>query len=534
MDVTLRIRSRAVLPLVTLLAVGCSSGGNFSKRASEARQGTFTYAMAVAPTTLDPALVQDVETSDLLLNIYEGLVAYDENNRIVGALAEKWEVSEDGKTYTFQLRPGAKFQNGRQVTAEDVKWTLERNLAKDFNSPTAINYLSDILGATDLNEGKAKELAGVKVKGEGTVVITIDKPRPYFLGKLAYPCAHVLAKEVAGTKPINDLAHSGGTGPFKLADYQVDQALHLEAFADYHGGAPQVATIMRPIIQDAATRLNKYRGGELDLLTVQRQEIPAVTSDGELKSQVTYQPRPMVFYVGLCQTAYPPFKDRRVRAALAHAIDRKRITEELLGGMPLANGLLPHFVMGYREEVQGLSYDPKKAKALLAEAGFPNGEGLPPLRLIYRVQTPDSQAIAEAIATSVRQSTGWNLRPTSLEWTAMLQGRNKRQLEAYLLSWYGDYLDPQNFLSFLFQSDSPQNRDGYSNAEFDRLSRQADVSQDEKARLDLYAKAEDVLIQDVARIPIYYGRDAVLISPKVKGIRSNLFGNLAHAKVTLE
>jgi ABC-type transport system substrate-binding protein len=191
-------------------------------------------------------------------------------------------------------------------------------------------------------------------------------------------------------------------------------------------------------------------------------------------------------------------------------------------------------VVGYREEFAGIPYDPARAKQLLAEAGFPGGKGLPPLRIVYKSQTPDSQAIAESIATTLRQATGWKVQPTALEWTAMLQARNKRQLDGYVLSWYGDYLDPQNFLSFLFHSESPQNRDGYKNPEFDQLTEQADSEVDEKRRMELYQQAEDLLIEDAARIPIYYGRDAILKSPRVKGLRYNLFGNLPHTTVTVE
>jgi ABC-type transport system substrate-binding protein len=523
-----------VLAPLALLIAGCGNSGGFSKRSQEARAGSFRYALGVNPTTLDPALVQDIETGDLLNGIYEGLVGYDPENRIVGLVAEKWEVSPDGKVYTFHIRPNAKFHNGKDVTAEDVKWTFERNLAKSLNSPTALNYLSDIVGAADFTEGKAQEVAGVKVVDPKTVTIEIDQSRPYFLGKLTYACAYILSKDVGATQ-IDGVAKSIGTGPFRLAEYKPDQTATLEAFAEYHSGAPKIAKIERPIIQDPATRLNKFRAGDTDMLTIQRQEVPSITGDAKLKTQLAWQPRPSVFYVGMSQIAYPPFKDARVRLALAHAVDRKRIVNDLLGGMPEARGLIPHHVIGYREDLQGIPYDPARAKQLLAEAGYPGGKGLPPLRIVYKAQTPDSQAIAESIATTMRQATGWKIQPTALEWGSMLAQRNSQKLDCYVLSWYADYLDPQNFLSFLFQSDSGQNRDGYKNAEFDRITGEADVlTGDEDKRMKLYQQAEDILLQDGARIPIYYGRDPVLLSPRVKGVRYNLFGNLPHTQVTVD
>lgn len=524
---TLRRLAFLALPLVVL---GCSSGGGFSKRTQTDQKGVFTYALEAAPTTFDPAMVQDIETTDVLQNIFEGLVGYDTENRIVGLLAEKWDLSPDGKTYTFHLAP-AKFQNGREVTADDVVWTFKRNLSPAFNSPTSINYLSDIVGASAYHDGKAATISGISAPDPKTVKIEIDQPRPYFLGKLTYACAYVLNKDTAGNQPISDPMKANGTGPFKLTKFAPDQQVTLEAFADYRGGKPTLERIERPIILDPATRLNKYRSGDLDLLNLRKQEIAAAQADANLKTQLVFQPKPAVFYIGLSALSYPPFKDARVRRALALSIDRRHIVNDLLAGMPEARGLIPYHVIGYRENFKGLEYNPTEAKRLLAEAGFPEGKGLPPLRLTYKAQTPESQAIAESVATTVRQMSGWVVRPVATEWSALLSARNNRKLDAYVLSWYGDYLDPQNFLSFLFQSTSPQNRDGYRNAEFDRLTGQADVELNEAKRIELYQHAEDIAINDAARIPIYFVRDAILVNPRIRGIRTNLFGNLPHTTV---
>lgn len=523
---------RSLLLLGLALAVtGCNSGG-FSKRSQEARSGTFTYALGVAPTTLDPALVQDIDTNDLLQNIYEGLVSYDAENKIVPRLAKEWSVSEDGRTYTFNLAD-AKFHDGAPVTAQDVKATFERNLTSKLNSPTAINYLSDIVGAKEFNEGKAKELRGVQVIDDHTVTIEIDQSRPYFLGKLTYACAYILPK-TAPKGQITDAKAAVGAGPFRLAEFIPDQRVTLEANADYYLGKPTVAKIERPIITDASTRLNKYRSGEIDMLTITRQDLDAVKGDPKLAADLRFQPRPAVFYIGLNQRAYPPFKDKRIREAFALCVDRKRIDETLLGGLPEAKGLIAHHVVGFRENLAGIPYNPARAEQLLAEAGHPGGKGLPTLRLTYRAQTPDSQTACEAVATSIRQATGWEIKPTALEWSALLTSRNNGKLESYFLSWYADYLDPENFLSFLFRSDSPQNRDGYANPRFDKLTRDADVEQDETKRMSMYAEAEDILLSDVARIPIYYGQDAILVSPRIKGVQANLFGTMPHTSVVVE
>lgn len=515
-----------------LLVAGCSKGG-FSNRKSAGSEGMFKYSLGVAPTTLDPALVQDVETPDVLSNVFEGLVAYDENNRIVGRLAESWTGTDGGRTWTFKLRKNAKFHNGRSVTADDVKWSLERACAKDLNSPTAANYLRDIVGVGEMIDGRAGSISGIKVVDSTTVQFTLDKPRAYFLGKLTYPVAYVLPKEVVGPGRLDKYEMAVGTGPFKISRFAVDQELDLTANKDYYLGAPKLEGIVRPIILDPSTRLTKYRAGDIDMLTLQRQDIPGVESDPALKPQLVYQPRPSVYYVGLNQKNYPPFRDVRVRKAFAMAIDRTRICRDLLRGMPEAHGMIAPGVIGYRKEYQGLSYDPEAAKKLLAEAGFPDGKGLPPLQFIYRAQTPDSQTVAQGVEASLRQNLNWPVRLQTLELAAFLDARNKGKLESYFLSWSADYLDPENFLSFLLTSNSPQNHDAYSNPEFDRFCELGDTTVEEAQRIKYYQQAEDVLIGDGARVPIYFGRDAILISPRVHGLRSNLFGNLPHSTVSV-
>ena len=184
-----------LLLVIALALVGCGSGsserGGFSARKNAGSATTFRYALASNPTTLDPAKVQDVDTMDLLGNIYEPLVRYGEDNKVEGVLAESWSVSPDGTAYTFKLRD-AKFHDGSSVTAPDVKASLERALSKELASPTAQTYLGDIVGAKEVLAGSAKELSGVKVIDPKTLEISIDKPRPYFLGKLSYACGSVV------------------------------------------------------------------------------------------------------------------------------------------------------------------------------------------------------------------------------------------------------------------------------------------------------------------------------------------------------
>lgn len=517
----------------TAVLAGCGSGG-FSKRGAGKTAGVFTYAMPVEPTTLDPARVSDVDTGDLLNNVFEGLLAYDENNKLVGRLAEKWETPDNGKTWVFTLRKGIKFSNGREMTAEDVKWSLERACAKDFSSPTAVGYLSNIVGVEEEASGKANEISGVKVIDPSTIQISLDQARPYFLGNLTYPCSYVVAKEAAGKDQIDDIKAAVGTGPFKIAKYDHGQQVVLEANKDYYLGTPKLEKIVRPIISDASTRLNEYKAGKLLMLTLQRQDVKGIQSDPELKTQLVFNKRPAVFFVALNQNNYAPFKNVKVRRAFAMAIDKKKICDVILEGMPIANGLIPPGVFGHREDYKGIPFDPAGARKLLAEAGYPNGKGLPPFQLVFRSSAGETQRICEAIESSVRQNLNFPVKLQSLEWSAMLNARDKKQLQGYYMSWYADFLDPQNVLSFLLSSTSDQNRDGYKNAEFDRLCALGDTSLDEPTRTKYYQQAEDVVVQDGGRFPLYYQQEALLVSPKVKGIRNNALGILPHLTVSVD
>ena len=169
------------LTLASLVA-GCGKGG-FSKGSQAQKSSVFTYALNNNITTLDPGKVQDVDLTDVIRNVYEGLVEYDENNKLVPRLAEKWEVKDGGKTYVFTLRKGVRFHNGRELKADDFKWTFERNLNPGLKSPVAVNYLDAIVGVKEFVAGSAKEVSGIKVIDDHTLSITLDKPRPVLLGQ---------------------------------------------------------------------------------------------------------------------------------------------------------------------------------------------------------------------------------------------------------------------------------------------------------------------------------------------------------------
>jgi len=523
-----------VLAMTLILGAGCSKG-NFSERASQGKANTFVYPIVTNPTTLDPQIVQDGDTIDLIQNVYEGLVAWGEDNKPVPALAQSWDVKDGGTTYVFHLVQGAKFHNGEEVTAADFKYAIERACNPKLGSPTAEDYLSDIIGVDERLNGKAESVAGVTAPDKYTLQIKIDKPRAYFIDKLTYPITYAVPHDVAPfDKEMSDTKDMIGAGPYKIESYVKDQITVLDAFKDYHGGAPKIDKIERPVITDATTRLNKFKSGEIDLVPLERRDVKPLEVDPQWKDQLKFFPRPAFWYIGLNNKVYPPFANRDVRRAVAMAINKKHIVEDLLDGINAeAESIVPPGVDGWPRKAAVIPYDPEGAKKLLASAGYPGGKGLPQLDIYYRADRPDISIVASEVATELNKTLGMTVKQQALEWRNYLDKNNHDLLPFFHMRWAADYLDPQDFLSLLLASYGPENHVYYKNDQYDALCRQADVSQDPEERKRLYAQAEDIALQDAPYVPIYFQKDAELINPRVHGLRESLFGHLPHTTVTL-
>lgn len=518
---------------LVFFAGGCgTSGGGFSSRTAAASKTVFRYPSATAPTTLDPAKAQDIETIETLSNTYAPLVDYDEKNNLTGELAESWEVMDGGKKYRFKLK-NAKFSDGSPLTAEDVKASWERALSKEIASSTAETYLGDIVGAKEVASGATSELKGVVIVDPRTIEVTIDAPKPYFLGKLTYLCCRIV-KKTQGKKEITTIADSVASGPFKLTEYLPDQIVTLSRNDEFYGDKPILEKIQRKVVKDAATRMNLFKRGEADYITVEKQDWKKAKEDPALKDQIKFINRPAIYYLLLSGKAYAPFKDRSVRRAVAMAIDRDRIANKILNGVPVANRWLPEGIIDQKPSVEALKFDPSAAKKELAASTFGSAEKLPELEIIVRSDNADAKYVAEAIFNDLKNNLGMKVKVKSLEWGAMLKARNRGELPAAFLNWFGDYIDAQNFLSLLMTSTASANFDQWSNPEFDALCAKADVEPVAANRSKLYAEAESVMLAEVPRVPLYHGVDGVLISPRVNGIRYSLLGALPHTKVSLK
>ena len=517
------------------LAAGC---GHKDGAASRGAGNVFRVPVINAPTTFDPAMVEDGPTIDVLQQVFEGLVQWSPDNKVVPCLAEKWDVSPDGLTYTFHLRPKVKFQDGSPVSASDVLYSMTRALNPKLGSPVALNYLGDIAGAKELNAGKAADLKGVKVLDPMTVAITITKPKAYWIYTLTYPTGYVVSKAEAKTDAAltaEDDAKGAGTGAFRVTSYARDVKVILAANPTYWEGAPKIAGIERPVVVDAGTRHDMYVKGDIDILQYESPgDFESDSKDAALKDQARLFPRAATFYLGLNQQAFPAFKDVRVRQALAYAIDKNKIVSVVFGGKrDVAEDILAKGIPGFDPAFKGLPYDPAKAKQLLAAAGHPGGAGIPPIPLTYRGSLPDLAKTVDQIRQMWAETLGLKIESRVSEYGAMLHQNDKNALECYHIRWAADYLDPQDYYSVLLRTGSAENHVVYSDAKFDALCDAADVSQNPAQRRALYRRAARIAADEVPMIPLYYQQDVELIKPYVSGIDDGLMGHLPYKHLTL-
>ncbi len=464
------------------------------------------------PPTLDPALTTDAVSATYIVEIFSGLVTFNKDLQLVPDIAERWDVSPDGKTYTFYLRKNVKFHNGKQVTARDFKYSIERAADPRTQSTVADTYLGDIVGVKEMLSGQARQVRGVKVIDDYTLQIEIDAPKAYFLAKLTYPTAFVVDKENVESGR-NWMFRPNGTGPFKLREWRVGERLVLERNENYYLGAPKLERAI--FILSGGSAMTMYENNEIDITGVGIDDIERVLDpNSPLRNQLVVVNSFSVGYIGFNVTK-PPFDDRNVRLALSYAIDKDKITEVVLRKfVDPAYGILPPGFPGYNPNLTGIRFDPQRAKQLLAQSKY--GTNLPPITLTIPGTAGNPPRTTSAILEMWRQNLGIEVQVQQVEWATFLDDLKRYKYQAFELGWIADYPDPQNFLDILFHSQSHDNTTRYSNPEVDRLLEQARVEQDPQRRIQLYQQAEQIIVQDAPWIPLTFGKEYVLVKPWVK------------------
>jgi oligopeptide transport system substrate-binding protein len=473
------------------------------------------------PPTLDPALTQDATSATYIVEIFSGLVTLNPDLEVVPDIADGWELSDDGTTYAFHLRDDVKFHDGKPVTAHDFKYSIERACDPATGSIVADTYLGDIVGCQAKLRGRAAEVSGVVVMDDHTLRITVDSPKAYFLAKLTYPTAFVVDQEnVEGSRqPWTD--RPNGTGPFRLAEYELGLRIVLERNEEYYG-TPKPALERVNFILALASAMTMYETGELDAVPVDLTDIERVLDPANpLNKELSITlPTLSIFYIGF-NVQKPPFDDQKVRQAFNYAVDKDKLVEVVLKKMQLkAEGILPPGMAGYNENLRGYPYDPEKARQLIAESKYGDASDLPEITLNVSGGGGAAARQVSAIVEMYKQNLGVDVTIQQTDWATYLWDlrAHRYQMFGVTAGWIADYPDPQDFLDVLFHSGSRNNDMEYSNPEVDRLLEEARVEQDFEKRMELYQEAEQIILEDAPIVPLTHDADYWLTKPYVKGM----------------
>jgi oligopeptide transport system substrate-binding protein len=488
-------------------------GDDFDSRAG----GTFRRLWA-DPPTLDPHQVTDTTSAGLVVELFSGLVRLSRELEIVPDLAESWEISEGGTVYTFTLREDLKFSDGSPITADDFKWSWERAANPDTESTVADVYLGDIVGINAIVEGDEVSSSGITVIDERTLRVRIDGAKPYFIAKLTYPTAFVLKQEnvTAGGDRWTDTPV--GTGPFVLDDYKVGERIVFSRNQNFNGRKAYLDKVLFNLAGGIAMAM--YETDEIDITGVGLADLDRVQDPSEPLNRdlVNIPPGFSISYVGF-NTEEPPFDDAKFRQALNLAVDKELIAESVYAGLVKpAYGILPPDFPGFTGDIDGLSYDPDKARRLLAESAYADADTRP--RIVITIPgTGGSPSLdVEIVADMWRNELGVEAEIQQVEWATYLQDLNRERLQAFGgLGWEADYPDPQDFLDILFHSESPGNHGNFSSDIVDRLVEQARTEADPQLRSDLYQQAEQEIITQAAWLPLWFDTEGKgLIKPYIK------------------
>ena len=527
-------RLRSILPFLLLGSIFATAIVFAGSARLEPADFTFNNATEVA--TLDPARVTGTPEGRVIRCLFEGLtVKHPETLEPLPGMAESWTISDDGLVYTFNMRRGAQWSNGDPVTAHDFVFSWERFL----HPMTAAEYayqLWYVVGAKeyttqvddDGNPVNDFSTVGIKANSDYELQVTLQNPTPFFMDLMGfYPLFPVNRRNIEEAKerwpddweikwlqPENIVTN----GPFTVEYRRVNDRIRFrksETYWDKDNVA--LETIDCLAIEAAGTALNMYITGEAHYLP----NVP-INIVRDLLPREDFNPAPFLgTYFYRVNTTKPPFNDKRVRRALALTIDRKAICEKITkAGQSPATALVPPGMPGYKTVSMGPP-NVAEAKALLAEAGYgPDGSPFPSLEIHYNT-LESHRDIAEVIADSWRVNLGIDAKLLNQEWKVYLDTQSTLGYDVSRSAWIGDYADPNTFLD-MFVTGGENNKTGWGNEEYDLLIARAGTEFDPKVRMDILRQAEQILIDEMPILPIYYYSTQNIVAPRLGGFYENI------------
>ena len=483
------------------------------------------------PYTLDPAVSSDANSASYIVQIFTGLVRLDDNLEPAPDIASSWDISADKTIYTFHLRHDVVFQDGKKLTAADVKYSWERACSPSTQSPVARTYLGDIAGSSDVLVGKASALSGVKIIDDYTLEVTITAPITYFLSKLTYPTAMVVDKKNVASGS-NWYRRPNGTGPFKLTQWQDYTNLTLERNTRYYSQQSGVASVQFTML--SGLPMNMYETGDIDITGVTTEYIDRVLDPaGPFKQDLHISPQLSFQWLGF-NTNVPPFDDINVRKAFTLAIDKNKIISLVLRDMVTrADGILPPGIPGYNPDLKGLGFDPAAAQTALKASKYGSAVNLPAITLTTSGYGNTISPVLEAIIAQWKENLGVEVKVRELNPDYYIYHLKQEKDQIFDMGWVADYPHPQDFLDLLFRTGADNNFAEYSNPSVDKILDAAAVEPDFIKSLAMYRQVEQMLVDDAAMLPLYFGESYVLIKPYINGYVINAMGFAWLSKVTL-
>jgi peptide/nickel transport system substrate-binding protein/oligopeptide transport system substrate-binding protein len=486
--------------------------------------GIYRRPLGNNPSTLDPALISDTYGFTVSQQIFDGLVQYDGTLTIIPAIAESWKGSRDGMSWTFFLRKGVKFHNGREVTADDVVYSFSRILDPRTNSKAAEVFLK-VKGAKDFVEGRAKTIEGLRTLDRYTVHIELTEVSVPFVSSLAIGYAKIVPREVIenlgprfGSQPV-------GTGPFKFVRWKENEEIVLEAHHDYYAGRPFLDRLEYKVYpgNPVEKMFAGFENGELEDTPVPVSELERI----QVSTQNQFVRRPILGVRFLAfNTSRDPLANRLVRQAFNYAIDREEMVREInKGRYKPGQSFLPPGTYGYDPGFHPYPFNPRRARTLLAKAGYPDGKGLPVFQIWSSVNATNNQQEHEAIKKNladvgIRVEFHYNTN-----WPSFNGQAYEGKLPIFRYGWVADVPEPDNFLYRLFYSRSRNNLTRYRNDRVDRLLDQARGEQVYLKRIQLYREAERIILEDSPVIPLYYYSYERVFQPNVRSVEVNALGD---------
>lgn len=514
--------------IVGTLLSGCGSNTSSTTKAEQ----KITYNLGADPKTIDPGLNSSVEGATVIANAFEGLTDLDTKSQPIPGVATKWDISSDGKHYTFHLRKDAKWSDGKPVKAQDFEYAWKRALAPETASDYAYQ-LYYLKGGEAYNEGKGSaDQVGVKATDDYTLDVDLENPTPYFLFLASFQTYMPIRKDIVDAHP-KDWATKGATyvsnGAFKLQDWKPKDSLTFVPNPNYwNAKSVKLTTLKYTVLDQETSYMSAFQSGQVDIIDAPpTEQIPTLLKNGTAKTYVNLGTYYYSFNLApdaakINPAAAKVMQDVKVRQAISLAIDRTKIVKDVTkGGQTPSTSFVPSGMLVNGKEFKDKQYykpegDVAQAKQLLAEAGYPDGKGFPNLELIYN-NGQGHQSVAQTVQDMLKKNLNIDITLRSVERTVQLNSTTKHQYIMARNGWSADYADPMTFLD-MWVTGAGNNVAGYSNPDYDKLIAAAKSEPNAAKRDDEMHQAQDILMKDMPVLPLYEYNVVSCAKSYVKGV----------------